>query len=328
MRPTDKSQGIPDEDLDIFGFLKKILNALVNTLVAITKGVIRFIVYILRKWILFGIVGLIGVLISFGVIMIIGDSYYSELIIRTNAIPVTEFKSEIDMLSGQFKDKAYDQLEQELGLTELEVRTIRSLNAYWVIDLRKDWLADYIDYNNNFNILDTLNGRMTDRIAIRIKSRTPGDYKFVRDAILGFISKNEYFINQNNLRLEQIRKMVTRVDHDIEQLDSLQKVKYFEESRGFSKNSSGQVVFLQEHQTQLIFEEIYELYTKREAYERELTLFPEICTVLKDFNPASQSLTGTIYYSIRIVPAIMILAFLLMLFFDFRNIIVDWTNKE
>ncbi len=115
---------------------------------------------------------------------------------------------------------------------------------------------------------------MTDRIAIRIKSRFPGDYNNIRDAILGFINSNEYFVDQNNLRLEQIRKMVARVDHDIDQLDSLQKVKYFEESRRFSKNSSGQVVFLQEHETQLIFEEIYGLYSKRESYERELYTLP------------------------------------------------------
>ncbi len=109
--------------------LKEFLTHLAKAFISITKGVIRFIIYIFSKWVLFGVVGLIGVLVSFGVSKIFGDTYQSELVIRTNAIPVNEVKVYIDMLSSQFTDKAYDKLAQELNLPEQDVRSIKSLDV-------------------------------------------------------------------------------------------------------------------------------------------------------------------------------------------------------
>ena len=72
---------------------------------------------------------------------------------------------------------------------------------------------------------------MQDRLDIRVKIKTPQELTLVRDGIIKFIDKDSLFQQKNRLRLRQNSELLTRLNYDILQLDSLQKVKYFEETR-------------------------------------------------------------------------------------------------
>ena len=72
---------------------------------------------------------------------------------------------------------------------------------------------------------------MQDRLDVRVKINSPQDLNLVRDGIIKFIENDSLCQQRNRVRLRQNQELLARLDYDIIQLDSLQKVKYFEETR-------------------------------------------------------------------------------------------------
>jgi hypothetical protein len=107
---------------------------------------------------------------------------------------------------------------------------------------------------------------------------------------------------RNRIRLRQNQELLTRLDYDLLQLDSLQKVKYFEETRNMKPNGGGQMIFLQEQKTQLVYPEIYSLYTRKQILETERDLYKGIVTVLSDFSLPSKRENGVTYYGKHVIP--------------------------
>jgi hypothetical protein len=103
------------------------------------------------------------------------------------------------------------------------------------------------------------------------------------------------------------------MDYDILQLDSLQKVKYFEETRAMQPKGGGQMIFLQQQTTQLIIDDIYNLYTKKQLLEAERDLYNGLVTILSDFSIPALRVNGGGYYAIRTVPIFFFLALLILI---------------
>ncbi len=117
------------------------------------------------------------------------------------------------------------------------------------------------------------------------------------------------------------------MDYDIKQLDSLQKVKYFEETRNMTPKPGGQIIFLQEQKTQLIYPDIYTLYTKKQEIESDLDLYGGIVTVLSDFSLPAIRDNGTMYYSKKIVPYLVGITLLFLILIANQKWIKDVFNK-
>ena len=168
---------------------------------------------------------------------------------------------------------------------------------------------------------------MEDRFVLRITLREVDDLAEYSNSLISYIEKNRLFNELNIFRKEQQLSNLIRVEHDIDQLDSLQKVKYFEETRNLSKTGERQLVFLQDSKTQLFIDEIHMLFDRREKIERELTVYPDVCSVIEEFTPILKSSTGTIYYGTYIVPALVLLTLIMSLFRDNRESIKRWVNN-
>ncbi len=106
--------------------------------------------------------------------------------------------------------------------------------------------------------------------------------------------------------------MLERLDYDIVQLDSLQKVKYFEETRNRKPENGGQMIFLQEQNTQLVYTDIYDLYARKQAIESERDLYKDIITVLSDFSLPARRDNGAVYYAKVVVPTFFCLTLLML----------------
>ena len=83
------------------------------------------------------------------------------------------------------------------------------------------------------------------------------DLNALRESIIKYVEDDTLFQQRNRLRLKQNNEMLTRLKYDIKQLDSLQKVKYFEETRNMKPGNGGQIIFMQEPNTQLVYNDIY-----------------------------------------------------------------------
>jgi hypothetical protein len=90
-------------------------------------------------------------------------------------------------------------------------------------------------------------------------------------------------------------------------------VKYFEETRNVKPNSGGQIVFMQEQKTQLVYGDIYALYTRKQELESERDLYKGVVTVLSDFSLPAKRDNGAMYYGKYIIPLVFFITLLLLI---------------
>jgi hypothetical protein len=214
-----------------------------------------------------------------------------------------------------------------LSVPPEEVRNIKDVQAFWYIDLGSDDIPDFVDFRGKHNPLDTINVRMDDRFLIRVKTSVPQALSSIRDGIFAYINKNQFFKDQNELRLKQADALLARIDYEVEQLDSLQKVKYFEESRRLIPKEGGQMIFLQDYQTQLLHDDISQLIYQRQGIERSRAIYSDLITLLSDFTPPIKPKNGTLYYGKFIIPVIFGISLILILLIRNRTRLIEAYKK-
>jgi hypothetical protein len=111
------------------------------------------------------------------------------------------------------------------------------------------------------------------------------------------------------------------------QLDSLQKVKYFEETRNLKPASGGQIVFMQEQKTQLVYNDIYDLYTRKQELESVRDLHKGVVTVLSDFSSPTKRENGGLYYAKTFVPLFFIITLLVLILLANRRNLIEVFDK-
>jgi hypothetical protein len=245
--------------------------------------------------------------------------YSSDMVLRTNASSAEEMISYINRLYFYCRERDTAALSSSLSINTGLARKISEIRAFWIIDLNYDNTPDYVDYKNSHNVYDTTNVRMTDRFDIRLRIKSIRDLLIVKEGIMSYIKKDSLFQQRNRVRLAQNQELVTRMIYDIKQLDSLQKVKYFEETRNRMPKTGGQIVFLQQQETQLIIKDIYDLYDKKLAIESNQKLYTDLVTVISDFYVPVRQMNNTIYYGKVIVPVFFGLTLIILIFITNRK---------
>jgi uncharacterized membrane protein len=120
--------------------------------------------------------------------------------------------------------------------------------------------------------------------------------------------------------------MITRLNDDIIQLDSLQKI-IFEESRTKQPKIGSQMIFLQEQKTQLLYTDILPLYARKQTLESERDLYKDIVTVLSEFTIPSLRDNGGMYYVKIYVPLFFGLTLLVLIILANRRKLSEVYNK-
>jgi hypothetical protein len=121
------------------------------------------------------------------------------------------------------------------------------------------------------------------------------------------------------VRLRQNHELLSRYDYDILQLDSLQKVKYFEETRNVKPASGGQIVFMQEQKTQLVYGDILSLYSRKQELEGERDLYKNIVTIISDFSLPTRRENGAFYYGKYLIPIFFFLTLFILILLANHN---------
>jgi len=308
-----------DDEVDLIDLFSRLSKSVTKVFKTLGKGILHVFFFMLRNWYWLACSILLGAGISY-IMKISSEKFYtSELTLRTNTISNAEMISFINRLNTFCEEENYGELASALSLTSEKVKYIRDIEAFWVIDLGKDNIPDYVDFHGKHNVTDTLNIRLQDRFVIRVKTTIPQELSGLRDGIIYYIQNNQFYVDQNTLRLTQIDDLLERIDYEVQQLDSLQKVKYFEESRRLMPKEGGQMIFLQDYQTQLLHNDIGDLIRQKQDLERTRAIYPGIITLLNDFTPPFKPDNGTLYYGKVAIPVIFILAIILILLIKNRN---------
>ena len=323
MSKESSGNDVRNDEVDLLDLFRRTWKAFSNLFKSVGRGIIISIIFLFRKWIPLSISLIIGVLLSY-LIKITSPAYYSsDMIIRSNTISNSEMISYIGKLNYFCQERNTPAISEALSLPQEKASEILDINAYWVIDRQNDGTPDYVDYKGKYNVYDTVNIRMQDRLAIRAKISVPQDLSLLKNGIFLFINNNPLYKQQNDLRLLQINDLLGRLNYDIDQLDSLQKIKYFEETKSRLPEKNGQMIFLQEQKTQLIYEDIYKLYTRKQTLEQQKDIYPDIITLISDFTLPTLPYTRMLYYGKVIIPLAFGLTITLLILMANRKKIKD-----
>jgi hypothetical protein len=303
-----------DDEIDLLELFRRMGRTISKWFNAIGRAFLVSVIFLIKNMVILLVSLLIGIGISYIIKWTTKPFYVSEITFRSNVVPNAEMLSYINKLRYLLKQKNYSQVSAALSIKPENNQGIIDLEGFWVIDKNNDSIPDFIDYRNKHDVYDTLNVRMKDRFVIRVKVRDPGSLSSIRDGIESYANSNKIFQKKNELRLKQYDELLSRIDYDILQLDSLQKVKYFEETRNRIPEKGGQMIFLQEQNTQLVYDNIYSLYNKKQSIETEKSLYPEILSLVSDFSQPLKRFNGGFYYGKIIIPTVVGLMLLYLIF--------------
>ncbi len=311
---SDNNKNVSNDEIDLLDLFRSMGKTLTRWARAIGRAFLISVVFLFKRWLPLGLSIAAGIGVTFILKNTSEAIYTSDMVFRNNLALMESFKlrdksgttaeiiSKINKLQILCSNKNSIALAHAFASKPDSVENIFDINAYWIIDNGKDGIPDYVDYKNAHSASDTTNIRMQDRFDVRVQINASQDLNLVRNGIKKFIQDDSLFQQRNRLRLRQNRALLTRLNNDILQLDSLQKVKYFEETRNIRPSNGGQMIFLQEQKTQLVYTDIYTLFAKKQTIETELNLYSGILTVVNDFSLPGTRLNGTNYYAKKIIP--------------------------
>ncbi len=328
MSDTNNTKNSKNDEIDLLDLFKRMVRSISRMSSAIGRATLVSIVFLLRRWIWLTLSVLIGIGISW-VIKVKSDKIYSsELTIRSNAVPSSDMITYINRLHSFCRQADRTALATAFSLSPEETRVIKDIQAFWAIDLLNDGIPDRIDYKGNYDLInDTVSKRMLDRFVVRVRTKTLQEFPLLKEKILEYISQNTLFQQKNQVRLALNKEIQVRLIYDIDQLDSLQKVKYFEETRNRIRSSGGQMIFLQEQNTQLIYTDIYSLYSRKQAIDSEMELYKDVVTVLDDFTQPANPINGTLYYGKIIIPLFFLITLLILVLLANREKLKEIYHK-
>ena len=291
---------------------------------ALGEAFLISVVFLLKLWLPLGLSIAAGIGLSYLLRTANASFYTSDIVFRNNLVlldmkkvdnsgTTSELISKINKLHTFCSEGNSAALSEAISMKPESVKNIFDISAYWIIDQGKDGIPDYVDYKDNHSVYDTTNIRMQDLLDIRVKINSPQDLKLIRDGILKYIENDSLYQQRNRVRLRQSHDLLTRLDFDIKQLDSLQKVKYFEETRNMTPTKGGQIVFMQEQKTQLLYSDILSLYSRKQYLESERELYKGIVTVLSDFSLPAKRENGGMYYGKLVIPIVFFLTLLILI---------------
>ncbi len=315
LKPVNK-----EDEIDLLDLFNRIGRWFRDIFKALWRAILVTFFFIIKRWLWLAISLLAGIGGSYLLKYSSEKFYNSEIIIRSNAISNSDIIAYINKLHTYCREKNLSVLAEALSLDQSKVKFIKDIEAFWVVDMGKDGIPDRVDYKRKHDPLDTVNMFMQDRFVVRVKTTVPQELGEIRNGLISFIEKNQFFQQQNELRKRQNESLLARFDYEIESLDSLQKVKYFEESKRLIPKEGGQMIFLQEYKTQLLHDDIYNLLIRRQDIERQLTIYKDIVTVLSDFTLPVRPVNRALYYGRYLIPVLFGLTLLLLI------IIENWSK--
>lgn len=320
-----------NDEIDLMYLFRRIGRTLNRWGKALAITFLTSVVFLVKRWLPLGLSLAAGIAISY-ILKTTSPSFYtSDLVFRNNLIlmdkktlrdnsgTTSEIISKINKLHTFCAEGNSAALSEALSMNPEAVKNISDISAYWIIDQSRDGIPDYVDYKGSHNAYDTINIRMQDRLDVRVKINSPQDLILIREGIVKFIESDSLYQQRNRVRLRQNRELLSRLNFDIIQLDSLQKVKYFEETRNMKPSSGGQIVFMQEQKTQLVYNDIYYLYTKKQTLESERDLYKGIVTVFSDFSLPAKRDNGGMYYGQYLIPVFFFITLLILIFLANRK---------
>jgi hypothetical protein len=321
---SNNNKDTRNEEIDLLDLFRRIGKTLSRWGNALGRAFLISVVFIIRRWLILLLSIFLGLVISYIAEKKYPPYYTSDLVLKNNIGDNTRMIKYIGRLNSMNKDE----FSEATGLSIDECENVVEIGAFWIIDKNKDKIPDEVDYSNTHDIYDTIDIRMPNYFDVRVTSLKSQNMGLIRSGVIKYIESDSTFQNINRIRINQNSELLSRFKEDIQQLDSLQKVKYFEQTRRNGFVPGGQILFLQEQQnTQLLYPEIYELYAKKQKLEIDNKLFKDIVTIQSDFTPPILQHNGIKFYARKIIPVFVLLTLFILILIANKESIKELLRK-
>ncbi|NOY37408.1 MAG: hypothetical protein GXO83_07510 [Chlorobi bacterium] len=277
-----------NDEIDLLELFRIIGRKINQMLLWIVRAFLLIIVFFLRNALIISVFIVIGGLIGFAKYKLSKPYYSSEMIVRTNALGAGDFINYVNRLHTLAKDNNTPELSRLLAANDSVIQQIKDIQAYWIVDVNKDGIGDYTDYKNNFNLKDTTQRRLNNRVVVAVKVYNQKAFKLIQSGMHNYMISSPWVNQVNNNRKIQLKDLIAQIDNQISKLDSLENYEYFQKDQ-MPQAKNGQIVFLNEQEIKLFHNEIIRLYKLKQKYQKEQKIYSAPVTVIEDFTPLTRA---------------------------------------
>jgi NACalpha-BTF3-like transcription factor len=273
-----------NDEIDLIEVFQKMGAGIKNLFIGFLDILYKILLFFIRRAILIAII--IVVTVAFGYFKYKTSERYhsSSLEAYSNAMASIDMINYVNNINELFSEKNIKGLETKLGIDSKELKKIKTVKAYKVIDINKDGVTDLVDYDENYNSSDTTISKS--RFVIKVEVYDQAVFPVIQQSILNYIDQNKYIKDLNTIRKRQLHELIAKLNVEISSLDSLKKTEYFKKDKEL-KTQQGQLLVMNEKTTQLYHPQIIALYKEKQDLEQKLELRTDPITIIQDFSALS-----------------------------------------
>jgi hypothetical protein len=232
-------------------------------------------------------------------------TYAGEITLILNDGDVTLYEGIISSLNRYINKGDPEQLDDLLQIPPEKRLKIRSFDASFMEDPQDSTAS---------------------RAVISICMSDPDAFPAIKNALIDYFERNEYLKSLNSARIASLREQERVFEKDIAEIDSLQKIEYFQRMN--------EVVFKQERnllfktEKQMFFEPKLKLFERKEKVSKKLNARPGVVTVMSAFPPSSAPSLPFRKKVKQDVAIGFLFFFLLAIFLDKRKPIIGYLREK
>lgn len=275
-----------NDEIDLIELFSRMWNGLKESFFLVLNQLQNLIILIIRKFIWILIFASAGMAYSFIMHVAVEDFYFSEASFRSNGIANSHVIDFINQFESLISNRNHDAIAERLGIESEKAKSIKSLGAFYGLDINRDRVIDYIDYENTYDPLDTMMARLPVMVYVKIELWQAEHFSAIKKSIIDYVSKNPFIITNNNIRLRQAEEQILSIDLEIKKLDSLQRLQYFDVPKT-QRASTNQMLVLNEKEMKLYHDILLGLKNRKQGLEKELELYSEPITIMQPFTELS-----------------------------------------
>ena len=315
------------QEIDLLELFNKIGIGIKKFLLGIVRGVLFLIVFGFKKAHFLAMFAIAGGLIGWLMFSSTSRYYSSYMVAQANGINSADMIGYINDLHELCKKSNVDALAYDLQMPDSIAQKIKDIQAFFIIDLNKDGIGDFVDFKETYNPKDTTQVRLEDRVHVAVEVYDNKAFENVKNGLLRYMRKNPYLIKLNEIRKDELKELIAQVSYEITKLDSLQNTDYFKSSEK-AKVQSGQVMFLAEKEPTMYYRDKLGLMNRKQEYQKELELATDAFTVIKDFTSLAVAENPRGKYIIRYGAIFFIFGYFFLLIMKFRKEILNFSNSK
>lgn len=213
--------------------------------------------------------------------------YRAKMHILINDGDVFTFKTLLDQLSEYPKRDDTEGLARVLNVPDSIASKIYGFEGFHVIDINHDSIMDFVDYDNEIDLGDTSYVIVPNQMVIRAKLNDLSYCGEIQEALFNYFSQNNYLNSLSISRLNTLRDKEWMFHNALLNLDSLQKVEFFQGptySMEFASQKDRNKPFMSTKR-QMYYEDMQNLFDINQSIAVDMMTNLEVLTVVSDLQP-------------------------------------------